>query len=328
MTEQFLESLASTLAKGGFSAMEQGRLLHSLVTMCPDGIIAVDRQGVIILFNQAAEQLTGLKACEVIGRLAITEVYRSPQMARDIKRKLHSPEMGGPGRLEGLEVEVKNRQGQLVPIRLSALLLSEDGREVGSVGFFHDLTRQRALENELRRLSVTDGLTGLANRRHFHNMLSTEVARSQRYGRPLSLICLDLDHFKPFNDNFGHQEGDTILRLVADCARNHLRAQDHAFRFGGDEFMLLLVETPRQDGLAAAERFRCFFNTRWPQALAGPSKQLKPVTLSLGVAQYVAGEHVESLIMRADLAMYEAKRAGGDRVILAQESISQQQDAC
>jgi diguanylate cyclase (GGDEF)-like protein len=220
-------------------------------------------------------------------------------------------------------VEIKHRDGRLVPIRLSAVMIMEDGREVGSVGFFHDLTRQRQLENELRRLSITDSLTGLANRRHFHGVLSEEVARSERYGRPLSLICLDLDHFKPFNDNFGHQEGDNILRLLGDCARGQLRSQDHAFRVGGDEFMLLLAETGLPEGLVAANRFRESFNDSWPRALTRPSQGLHPVTLSLGVAQYVSGERSEGLTMRADLAMYEAKRAGGDRAAAAQEQISQ-----
>ncbi|MBI5523802.1 MAG: GGDEF domain-containing protein [Desulfarculus sp.] len=302
--------------------MENAKFLESLVSLCPDGIIGVDRQGVITLFNQAAEALTGLAAGEVLGKKYITEVYQSPELARQIKKQLHGPELGGPGRLDGLEVEVRHKDGRLVPIRLSAVLIMEDGQEVGSVGFFHDLTRQRALEEELRRLSITDSLTSLANRRHFHGVLAEEVARSERYGRPLSLVCFDLDNFKPFNDNFGHQEGDNILRMVGDCARTMLRGQDFAFRYGGDEFMLLLVETNLGDGLVAGNRFRQAFNLRWPQALSQPSKGLRPVTLSLGVAQYVDGERAEGLIMRADLAMYEAKRAGGDRVAAAQECIS------
>jgi diguanylate cyclase (GGDEF)-like protein len=159
-------------------------------------------------------------------------------------------------------------------------------------------------------------------------VLTEEVARCARYGRPLSLICFDLDNFKPFNDNFGHQEGDNILRLVAECAREMLRSQDHAFRYGGDEFMVMVVETGLRQGLVVADRFRQAFNARWPQALSQPKRGLRPVTLSLGVAQYVPGERPEGLTMRADLAMYEAKRAGGDRAALAQESISQGQGVC
>lgn len=317
-----MKSPLGPFAHGMVNLMENAKFLESLVSLCPDGIIGVDRQGLITLFNQAAEELTGLAAGEVLGRKYITEVYQSPDLARQIKKQLHGPEMGGANRLDGLEVEVRHKDGRLVPIRLSAVLIMENGREVGSVGFFHDLTRQRALEDELRRLSITDSLTSLSNRRHFHRVLAEEVARAERYGRPLSLVCFDLDNFKPFNDNFGHQEGDNILRLVGDCARGLLRAQDFAFRYGGDEFMLLLVETNLKDGMVAGERFRQAFNLRWPQALSQPDRGLRPVTLSLGAAQYVAGEKAEGLIMRADLAMYEAKRAGGDRTAMAQECIS------
>ena len=304
-----------------------GKFLESLVSLCPDAVIGVDRAGTINLFNQTAERLLGLEASQVLGKMPITELYRSPELARQIKKQIHGPEMGGLLRLEGLEVELRHRGGHLVPIRLSAVLIVENGQEVGSVGFFHDLTRQRTLENELRRLSITDSLTGLANRRQFHSVLAEEVSRSERYGRPLCLVCLDLDNFKPFNDNFGHQEGDNILRLVGDCARAELRSQDTAFRVGGDEFMLLFVETGLAAGLLAANRFREAFNLRWPHALSRPCKGLNPGTLSLGLAQYVRGERAESLIMRADLAMYEAKRAGGDRTATAKESISQE-DTC
>ncbi len=307
---------------------DNANFVKSLVTLCPDGIIGVDRQGIINIFNPTAECLTGLEAARVVGHMHIAELYGSPQVARWIKKQMHGPEMGGPQRLEGLEVEVKHRDGHLVPIRLSAVLILDQGREVGSVGFFHDLTAQRQLQNELRRLSITDGLTGLANRRHFHCVLAEEVARSERYGRPLSIICFDLDHFKPFNDSFGHQEGDSILRQVGECARGLLRCQDYAFRFGGDEFMVLLVETSLSEGLVAGQRFREAFNARWSQALSRPCQGMRPVTLSLGVAQYVKGERPEGLIMRADLAMYEAKRAGGDRIAAAGESISLEARAC
>ncbi len=315
-------------AWGFANPLESSHLLQDMLGMCPDGIIGVDRRGTITLFNEAAETLTGLPSREVVGKLNITEIYHPPELARRIKKLLHGPEHGGPNRLDGLEVEVRGAGGRMVPIRLSAILLFEDGQEVGSVGFFHDLSRQRLLEAELRRLSITDSLTGLHNRRHFHNVLAEETARAERYQRPLTLVCLDLDNFKPFNDNFGHQEGDNILRLLGDCLRGSLRAQDFAFRYGGDEFMLLLVETRHQAALGVANRFRDTFNARWPQALSHPGQGLRPVTLSMGVAQFNAGERPDNLLMRADLAMYEAKRAGGDRVSQARPCISQDREVC
>jgi len=288
-----------------------------MVTLCPDAIIGVDRRGVVTIFNPAAERLTGYSAAEALGKLTIDVIYGSRQRAREIKKALYSDEYGGPGRLEGYETEGVSRHGVGAPVRLSAIVLFKDGQEVGSVGFFHDMTRRKQLEDELRRLSITDSLTGLHNRRQFHSVLHDETARACRYGRPLSLICLDLDNFKPFNDNFGHQVGDSILQMVATCARGVLRGQDTAFRVGGDEFCLLMVETNEDNATIAAERFRRAFNDQWPIAMSFLHKGMKPVYMSLGVAQLQPGEKPDSLLMRADLAMYEAKRAGGNRSVTA-----------
>ncbi|MBW1989108.1 MAG: diguanylate cyclase, partial [Deltaproteobacteria bacterium] len=109
---------------------------------------------------------------------------------------------------------------------------------------------------ECRRLAVTDGLTGLYNSRHFYRILDTEIHRSLRYGHPLSLLLADLDRFKAFNDRFGHIEGDRVLSRVADAIRSCLRRMDTAFRYGGEEFTVLLPETAVADAAIVAERIR------------------------------------------------------------------------
>ncbi len=295
--------------------------LDKLVLMCPDGIIGVNREGTVIIFNEAAVELTGLNAEDVLGKVSITDVYHYPELARDIKKKLYSPDYGGVGRVDGIEVYVKGSGGQKVPIRLSASLLNENGKEIGSVGFFHNLTKRKELEEELRRRSVTDSLTGLYNRRHFHTVLGDEVKRSGRYNRQLTLAFFDLDNFKPFNDNYGHQEGDNILRLVGESMNATIRATDYAFRVGGDEFAFLMVETDLQHGVAALERFRTAFNEQWPLKMSYLGSKLKAVTMSIGVAQLADNEKSDKLQLRADLAMYEAKGAGGNRTVRASEKI-------
>lgn len=299
------------------------KFLWSLIRRCPDGIIGVNRAGVINLFNKAAERLTGWTSEEVVGKRSISELYHGERTAREIKKRLYAETGGGVGVLDGLEVSVNTREGRVLSIRLAAMLLIEDGQEVGSVGFFHDLTMRKRLENELRRLSITDGLTGLYNRRHFHATLGEEVSRSSRYGRPLCLIYFDLDNFKPFNDTFGHAEGDNLLRLVGSTARQVLRSQDAAFRLGGDEFALLLVETNLKAGVVAAERFRAAYNDMCPLTSACRREGIPRVSLSLGTAELLAGEGPDNLSKRADLAMYQAKRGGGDRTVRAREQIGE-----
>jgi diguanylate cyclase (GGDEF)-like protein/PAS domain S-box-containing protein len=300
--------------------------LDKLVLMCPDGIIGVNREGVVIIFNSAAEKLTGLVSDDVIGKMTIQDVYDIPEQAREIKKKIYTDDYGGPGRIDGVEVSVKGEAGKKIPIRLSAALIfgptSDHGQvEVGSVGFFHDLTARKELEEELRKLSITDSLTNLYNRRHFHSTLMEEIARCSRYGSPLSMAIFDLDHFKPFNDTYGHQEGDNILRFVSECITSMLRTTDNAFRLGGDEFAALLVETDVKKAGLVMNRFKTAFADRWPLKMAYMGKKLQPVTMSIGVAQLGQGEKGDKFQMRADLAMYEAKKAGGDRAVLAAEKI-------
>ncbi|MBU1277015.1 MAG: sensor domain-containing diguanylate cyclase [Proteobacteria bacterium] len=295
--------------------------IDKLVEVCPDGIIGVDREGTVIIFNDAAGRLTKRNHQEVLGKLHITDVYQPPDVARQIKKLLYDQEHGGKDRIDEVEVEVVNTHGDKVPIRLSAALLVENGVEVGSVGFFHDLSARKKLEEELRRRSITDSLTGLYNRRHFHTILSHEVERAQRYRRPLTLAMLDLDSFKPFNDIYGHHEGDNILRLVSETMQACLRQLDHAFRLGGDEFAFVLVETDIDQGLLAVERFRNAFNRAWPSKMGYLGAKLNPATLSIGLAQIGDGEKPDKLTMRADLAMYEAKKDGGDRSVKARSEI-------
>ncbi|MCF8043186.1 MAG: sensor domain-containing diguanylate cyclase [Desulfarculaceae bacterium] len=297
--------------------------IDKLVELCPDGIIGVNREGTVIIFNEAAERLFKRDDQDVLGKLHITDIYQPPDVARQIKKLLYDQQHGGEGRLDEVEVEVVNAAGDTVPIRLSAALLVENGEEVGSVGFFHDLTARKELEDELLRRSITDSLTGLSNRRHFHDILSNEAQRSQRYGRPLTLAMMDLDGFKPFNDTYGHHEGDNILRLLSDTMRGSLRNLDHAFRVGGDEFAFVLVETDLEQGIMAAERFRQAFNKAWPSKMGYLGTKLRPVTLSVGLAQLGDGEKPDKLTMRADLAMYEAKKDGGDRAVKARTQIKQ-----
>ncbi len=296
---------------------DQKAFFEEMVALSPEGIIAVNREGTVTIYNQAAEKLIGYRAEEVIGKANITEIYHPPELARQIKQKIYGPDLGGPGRLEGFETEVQALDGRKVPIRLSAILISRGAEEIGSVGFFHDLTAMREMEARLLELSVTDSLTGLYNHRHFHRLLAEEVSRAERYRRPLSLVFLDLDHFKDCNDQLGHLAGDRVLRLAGEILRRNTRTTDRAFRYGGDEFMLLLPETAARQAHLVAERVRKDFLRKWPFARR---RGVNRVTLSLGVAQADPGEKASSLVRRADMAMYSAKNEGGNRTTDARQT--------
>lgn len=166
----------------------------------------------------------------------------------------------------------------------------------------------------LERLAASDSLTELANRRSFFESATAEVQRAQRYGHPVSLQMLDIDHFKSINDHFGHAAGDEVLRKLASVLRANLRHNDLAARIGGEEFVVLLPETQLEDAAQHAERLRMAI-----AALRFPFDQSEhSITVSIGVAALDAGElSPDPMLMRADRGLYRAKADGRNRVRVA-----------
>ncbi len=172
-------------------------------------------------------------------------------------------------------------------------------------------------ENQLalRELSMRDQLTGLFNHREFYRLLGEELARSRRYGHPVSLLMLDIDYFKRVNDTYGHLAGDQVLRRLPDLIRSQLRVNDLPCRYGGEEFGLILPETGQQQALEVAERIRGVV-AQEPIDLADGGRLR--VSVSLGIATFPTGAaNEERLVAAADLALYEAKRTGRNRVCVA-----------
>ncbi|HEX8435216.1 diguanylate cyclase [Archangium sp.] len=167
--------------------------------------------------------------------------------------------------------------------------------------------------NSLERLSITDGLTQVHNHRYFQDRLREEFRRAQRYDDPLSLILVDLDHFKNFNDEHGHQVGDTVLCDVAAALQRSVRETDLLARYGGEEFAILLPRTPLAGALTVAERV-------WREvgALRTGPERLLAVTASLGIASFPhqAVNSPEQLVRSADQALYRAKSEGRNRICL------------
>jgi diguanylate cyclase len=167
--------------------------------------------------------------------------------------------------------------------------------------------------DEMRMVATTDGLTGIANRKHFDTRLSEFADECRESGEPLSLLMGDVDHFKRFNDDYGHTVGDMVLRLVARTLSECVRGRDFVARYGGEEFVVLLPKTSVQGVYAVAENIRSTIaSKRLARKKTGES--LGMVTLSFGVAQYKPGEVLEDFITRADGGLYQAKRRGRNRV--------------
>ncbi len=174
-------------------------------------------------------------------------------------------------------------------------------------GFLSEITDMKRVEEELRALSVTDVLTGAYNRRYFQERLNAELARVHRHGGALSLIMLDIDHFKRINDEYGHAVGDTVLQAICQRITTRLRRSDVFCRLGGEEFMVLCP------GNTATEAHELAIQL-WTGLRSHPVEGVGLVTASFGVASWRAGEGADALLLRADSGVYAAKQAGRDRV--------------
>jgi diguanylate cyclase (GGDEF)-like protein len=171
------------------------------------------------------------------------------------------------------------------------------------------------LNRFFRELAIRDGLTGLYNHRHLHELLQAEVERAHRYRRALSLIFMDVDHFKTYNDTHGHQHGDEVLRSIAELLTKHVRKTDVVARWGGEEFVILAPETGADEAIALADKMR-----RLVAAFPFYGRESMPggqVTISAGVADLGGDLTQDALVYRADQAAYRAKQSGRNSVCLA-----------
>jgi len=229
------------------------------------------------------------------------------------------------GKSRTLELEHNRKDGGTVWFEVTMTgLRNADGQLVGILGVSRDVTERKRAEEELREsarrireLSITDELTGLYNRRHFYEVLEIEMYRVQRYGHSLSVVMLDLDGFKEYNDTFGHTSGDAVLKSFAQTLKSRSRKTDTAFRYGGDEFTIILPLTGAERARKIADRIR----SKWLQAPKAERLVLEtPLGLSAGVAEYPENaETADGLAFLADTALYRSKREGGNKSTLVSD---------
>ena len=187
---------------------------------------------------------------------------------------------------------------------------SAEGTLIGYEGIIRDVTPYKKMELELRRLATIDNLTSINNRRHFMDLTQKEMNRSNRYGRPLSLILMDIDYFKKVNDTYGHATGDQVLIAFCTVCLDAIRESDFMGRVGGEEFAVAAVECDAQSAVIVAERIR-----RAVEAHTVTSgNQTIRFTVSLGIAQMWPGCELKAMLAGADKALYEAKENGRNQV--------------
>lgn len=167
--------------------------------------------------------------------------------------------------------------------------------------------KERYLKEELRKLAITDDLTKLFNARHFYKQLKMEVDRSRRYKHSLTLLLLDIDFFKSYNDTYGHLAGDKVLACLGQNIQASLRRMDTAYRYGGEEFTIILPDTGGDEAVNVAKRVSDSISSEKYNPIPGQEVR---ITVSIGIAEYSFNEDLEAFIKRADMAMYKSKKGG------------------
>lgn len=292
----FVNNLASRRARADTRARQ-------FFDLSQDMLCTMDRQGRCIEVNGAWQRALGYRQVEMRGRrlLAFTHPDDHPHATEEALRVF----AGGVS--ENLETRVRAKDGSWHWLRTSSVFEPEEELVYARST---DVTLQKEMEAEREaliaeneKLARSDPLTGLPNRRALDDQLPREMARALRSGCDLCLAIIDVDHFKAYNDTYGHLAGDRVLRECAAAWDGALRGEDTILRFGGEEFLVVLPDCGGTDAAAILERLRA----------ATPEGQ----TCSVGVAVWTPGESVDELVARADKALYAAKAAGRDRLVNA-----------
>ena len=271
--------------------------LSTLLLDASEGIVVTDEKSNIILVNDAACRLLDKSEKEIIqGSLAT--LFDEASFPIDT---IHEDTAGT---IQPRQIPYRNQ----VLMANVARVLTQAGVEVGAAAIFKDITEEVRLKDELKKLARTDALTGLYNRRHLDEMAENELNRAKRYNHPVCLLMFDIDHFKKVNDTWGHDIGDTVIKAVADIAKQNTKEHDILSRYGGEEYVMLLPNTTAEAGQLIAEKLR--------SQVEGWEQNGLKVTISIGITASPPWPmtELEGLIKLADLQLYRAKEGGRNKV--------------
>lgn len=282
---------------------EKETILNAVINSVRDAIVMVDRNCRVTLWNPAAVQIFGYLREEMLGVDINNILVIDHEQYNSFKKKYLEYSTQKNINIESIiELKARHKTGNLIDIEISvsSLNINED---IYIVGIVRDIGERIRARKALEDLSMTDYLTNTYNRRYFIDKLENEIKRAKRTGKEFSLAMLDIDHFKNINDRYGHNTGDLVLKCIADLIKKRIRNIDCLARWGGEEFMILLTETPINNANVLLEELR-----------QGISKICIPgvecFTGSFGAVGFTKEDTADTLLLKADNMMYEAKAAG------------------
>ena len=326
---------------------ESENRFRAMLEAMHEGLVLQDANSTIQICNHRAEEILGLSAAQIEGRDSFDSRWRtthedgSPYLS-EMYPNLVCLRTGKPQYNAIIGVHKPDDTLRWISVNATPMFREGEAKPYAALTTFADVTERKQVEDLveqqmvqiaeysvklegqklelecqkeeleaanifLQALATTDGLTGLANHRHFQERLAEEFRRTQRYGLPLSLILLDVDHFKKYNDAFGHPAGDVVLKRVADILKDTARETDIVARYGGEEFAIILPETDNLGAVAVAERIR--------ESIAEAVWDKREITVSVGVSSVsITIKNGAELVEQADQSLYTSKSNGRNRV--------------
>ncbi|HUP91194.1 MAG TPA: sensor domain-containing diguanylate cyclase [Solimonas sp.] len=279
-------------------------------TVTAYGIYLIDPDGKVRSWNQGAANISGFAEREVIGH-PYASLFSEAALRDGAAAKTLNFARSNRHCRDEHKRRRKNGEEFLAECTLDAVR-DVDGRILGFVEVFHDVTEQKRREERLYQRATRDPLTGLYNRGHFTELATQELERARRFSEPLSVALLDIDHFKKVNDTHGHEAGDRAIQAIARCCTEGIRKIDFVGRIGGEEFVLVLPRANKEPAFEMAQRLRLKVTE---VRLAGTDGQEFTLAVSIGIASLRPNTRdLAELLRNADAALYRAKREGRNRV--------------
>lgn len=304
ITAFFDRKLATLTAKEALLLTQSEERLRALHSNSSDIVAILDRDGTFTYEASSARHILGYRSRDIVGR-ALSE-FAPPEQIADVNLFL-SILLSEPRAQATVELQVSHIDGGWRDFEVIGKNLLHDPAIGGLIVNMHDISERKRLMAELERLSETDALTNTLNRRGFLKLAGREFERAQRTAQSLTIVMIDIDHFKAVNDTYGHAAGDLVLAMVADCCRKSIRDIDVLSRFGGEEFILLLTNAPLEE----SERIVARLHRAIADARVSTIKGDVAVTASFGLAAVEPSMlDLETAIRLADEALYEAKNSG------------------
>ena len=309
--------------RGDEALRESEERYRNILETIQEGYFEVDLAGNFTFFNDSMCRIYGYSKEKLMGMniRQYTDKETAKKVFQEFNKVYNTEEPA-----KEFDWEIIRKDGAKRYVESSASLLKDSlGKPIGFRGILHDITERKKAESQreamleaLRdsekrywELSMIDDLTQLYNSRHFYAQIKKEIERSNRYGDPLTLFLMDLDKFKAFNDAYGHVEGDYVLSRLGQVIKRCLRETDSAYRYGGEEFTIMLPMTTSEEGIVTAKRIQTELRKEAFSPVLGQEVYL---TISIGLAQYKPMEEMKTFVHRVDQLMYKGKKNGKGRI--------------